>query len=221
MRRLVMVLAALVAAATTLVMADSAADAGTVRWTYINSDQKSPLLVGMPLSRAVSFAKHHRIRLDVLRVFEEAPQSTITEEPWGLPGPVLLVVSKGPPASLWAVLPGAKGPPVHKECAPGFGVDEDGNGSPATCDRNRVNVATWDYFAPRHPPVYSLGRDVTRCEVAAVYDDDHLNQTWNYTVYVMAKAYYGWTFGQEFTDQLVNAGPYADNCKRLAESDDG
>jgi hypothetical protein len=214
-----MVLASLVAATASLVMSESTADAGTVRWTYINSDQKSPLLVGMRLSRAVSFAKHHRIRLDVLRAFEEAPQSTITEEPRGLPGPVLLVVSKGLPRSLSSVLPGATGLPVHEECAPRFDVDVDSNGSPATCHGDRVNVATWDYFASEHPPMYSLGRSATRCEIAAVYDYSHLTMPMDASVYEMAKAYYGWRFGNAFFDQLINAGPYADNCKRLIPPD--
>jgi hypothetical protein len=204
------------------VMAGSAADGGTpVRWVYINSDQKSPLLVGMPLSRAISFAKDHRIRLDILRVFEAAPHSTITEEPRALPGPVLLVVSKGLPRNLWSVLPGAKGLPVHEECAPRFDVDVDSNGSPATCDGDRVNVATWDYFASEHPPMYSLGRSATRCEIAAVYDDRHLTLPMNTSVYEMAKAYYGWRFGNTFLGQLMNAGPYADNCKKLIEPDAG
>jgi hypothetical protein len=35
----------------------------------------------------------------------------------------------------------------------------------------------------------------------------------------MAKAYYGWRFGDAFTDRLINAGPYADNCKRLIAPD--
>jgi hypothetical protein len=222
-------LVALVAAVAVSVLASSSAGAGTpvpsgataVSWGYVNSGQKSPLLVGMPLRRAHSIATHHHITLDVLRVFEAAPKGTVTQEARGLPGPLLLVVSKGQPANLWAVLPRATGPPVNEECAPRFLVDEDGNGSPDICGGDRVNVATWDYFAGRQPPMMSLGRTATKCQVAADYDDDHLNLTWNDSVYEMAKAYYGWTFGKAFTVQLVNAGPYADNCKRLVEPSDG
>jgi hypothetical protein len=216
-----MVFTALVAGIASLVTAVSTADAGTpVRWVFINSNQRSPLLVGMSLKSAVTIADHHHIKLVVLRVVEESPKGTITQEPRGLPGPIELVVSEGAQSNLWAVLPGAIRPPVHEECDPSFVVDVDGNGSPDTCGADAVNVATWDYFAPRHPPMYSLGRNATRCQVAPVYDDIHLNQPWNYTVYVMARAYYGWKFGQQFTDQLVNAGPYADNCKKLAEPHD-
>src|SRR5580658_3544640 len=121
MRRPLMVFIALVAGTTSLVMTAPTAEAGTsVRWSYISSDQRSPLLVGMPLSRAVGFAKHHHIRLNVLRVFEGSRKGIVTEEPRGLPDPLLLVVSKGPPANLLTILPGAKGRPIHRECAPGF-----------------------------------------------------------------------------------------------------
>jgi hypothetical protein len=213
-----MVFTALVAGTASLVTAASTADAGTpVRWVFINSNHRSPLLVGMSLKSAVAIADHHHIKLDVLRVVENSPKGTVTQEPSGLPGPILLVVSEGAQSDLRAVLPGAKGPPVHEECDPSFVVDVDGNGSPDTCDGDRANVATWDYFARRHPPMMLLGRKTTKCQVAAAYDDDHLNLPWNYSVYEMAKAYYGWSFGRKFTGQLVNAGPYADNCKKLAE----
>ena len=217
-----MVFTALVAGTASLVTVASTADAGTpVRWVFINSNQRSPLLVGMSLKSAVAIANHHHIKLDVLRVVENSPKGTVTQEPSGLPGPIELVVSEGAQANLWAVLPGAKGPPVHEECDPSFVVDVDGNGSPDTCGGDAVNVATWDYFSPRHPPMYSLGRNATRCQIAAVYDDDHLTFPMDYSVYQMAKAYYGWTFGRQFTDQLVNAGAYADNCKKLAEPHNG
>ncbi len=57
--------------------------------------------------------------------------------------------------------------------------------------------------------------------MAAVYDNDLLTLPIDNSVYEMAKAYYGWTFGQQFTDPLVNAGPYADNCKRLVGPNGG
>jgi hypothetical protein len=203
-----MVLTALISAAASLVAVVPTADAGTpIRWAYINSDQRSPLLVEMRLSRVVGFAQHHHIKLTVLRVFESSPRGIITEEPRGLPGPILLVVSKGPPANLWAVLPGANGRPVHRECAPSFGIDFDSNGSPATCGGDRVNVATWDYFASTRPAMYSLGREATRCQVAEVYDNARLTLPMDFSVYEMSKAYYGWRFGDAFTDQLTVAGP--------------
>lgn len=216
MKRPSIVLVALLAGVASLLVPDSAANARTsVRWVYINSDKRSPLLVGMPLSDAVDFVKDQGIKLNVLRVFEDAPKGLVTQEPRGLPGPLVLVVSKGPPASLRAVLPGAHGPPVAEECAPRFVIDEDNNGSPATCgDGDSVNVAVWDYFASSRPPMYSLGRRATRCQVAAVYDFDRLNLPMDTSVYDMAKAYYGWKFGPQFIVQLANAGPYADNCKK-------
>ncbi len=134
-RNLLAVLVALIAGSAALVIADSSAGAGSpVRWGYINSGQESPLLVGMSLSRAEIVAKRHHFKLDVLRVFEDAPKGTITEEPHGLPGSLSLVVSKGRPRSLWSVLLGAKGIPVHEECAPRFDIDVDANGIPATCE---------------------------------------------------------------------------------------
>jgi hypothetical protein len=220
MRRLVLVMIALVVGATTLATPNSTADAGApVQWAYIYSNVRSPLLVGMSLKRAVTIADRYHIKLDVLLVYESSPKGTVTQEPGGLPGPILLVDSKGPQSNLRAVLPGAKGPPLHEECDPGFVVDVDGNGSPDTCGGNKVNVATWDYFAARHPAMYSLGRNATRCQVAGAYLSRHLDLTWDYSVYEMANAYYGWRFGQQFTDQLVNAGPYADGCKALVEPD--
>jgi hypothetical protein len=218
-----MVLTALVAGAAALVTAAPTVDARSpVRWEYINSDQRSPLLVGMPLSRVVGFATHHHIKLNILRVFESSPKGIVTEEPRGLPGAILLVVSKGPPANLWAVLPGAKGRPVRRECAPSFGIDFDSNASPTTCgDGDRVDVAAWDYFASSRPPMFSLGREAKRCQVAEVYNNAHLTLPMDFSVYEMAKAYYGWKFGDAFTDQLTVAGPYTDNCKKLVEPDDG
>lgn len=218
-RTLMMAVVALVIGTAAVMIGQSAATAGApVRWVVINSDQRSPLLVGLPLHRATAYANSHHIKLHVIRVFEDAAKDRVTQEPRGLPGTLWLVASKGPPKSLWAVLRGAKGPPISEECAPRFVVDEDGNGDPATCDGTRVNVATWNYFAPYRPPMYSLGRNATRCQVAAVYDEGHLDAAWNFSVYEMAKAYYGWHFGPAFTDQLVNAGSYADNCKSLTPS---
>ncbi len=66
--------------------------------------------------------------------------------------------------------------------------------------------------------MYSLGRAATRCEIAAVYDDRHLTFPMDSSVYDMAKAYYGWRFGNAFRVQLVNAGPDADNCKTLKDT---
>ena len=126
--------------------------------------------------------------------------------------PVFLVVSDGPPRDRRAVLPQAVGPPVHAECAPGFRLDADGNAGPATCQGDAVNVATWDFFAASKPPLLALGRAATECEVARVYDDDQLTAPMNFTVFELASAYYGWSFGSAFTDQLAGSGAQAAGC---------
>src|SRR5580704_16708893 len=107
------------AGAVTYAGAGSAAGAGTpIRWVFIGSGQKSPMLVGMPLSRAVDVANRYHLRLKVLRVVEDATRTTVTQEPRGLPGPLLRVVSAGPTRNLRAVLPRAKGLPSSRSVRP-------------------------------------------------------------------------------------------------------
>jgi hypothetical protein len=120
--------------------------------------------------------------------------------------PAFLVVSDGPPKNRWAVLPHAVGPPVQPECAPGFRLEADGNAGPATCPTAEVNAATWEFFAESDPPMLGLGRGATKCAIARAYHDDQLTGPMNFTVFELARTYYGWRLDPAFVDQLAGSG---------------
>jgi hypothetical protein len=160
--------------------------------------------VGLTVEQAEQVARSQGIAVRIWRVPASAPHDTVMEEVSSRPA--FLVVSDGPPKNRMAVLPHAVGPPVHPECAPGFRLEADGNAGPATCSDSAVNVATWDYLAASVPPLLGLGRGATKCAVARAYHDDQLTGPMNYTVFQLARAYYGWRFDPAFVDQLVGSG---------------
>jgi len=176
----------------------------------VTSRPQEPVFVGMTLRQAAQLARSRGVSIRVWRVPASARRGTVLQQVSDKP--VFLVVSDGPPKKLEAVLPQAVGPPVHTECASGFALDADGNAGPATCHGDEVNVATWDYFAASHPPLLALGRAAAKCEVARDYNDDQLTAPMNFTVYELAKAYYGWSLGPAFADQLVSSGAQAGGC---------
>jgi hypothetical protein len=166
--------------------------------------------VGLTLQQARQLAHAQGVDVRIWRVPAGTPAGTVMEEVSS--HPAFLIVSSGPPANRHAVLPGAMGPPVHAVCAPGFRLAADGNAGPATCPGGEVNAATWEFFAASHPPMLSLGRDASRCDVARAYDDEQLTAAMNFTVFQLANAYYGWDFGSGFTDELVGSGGVVAGC---------
>jgi len=176
----------------------------------LTPNPNEPVFVSMTLRQATQLARSRGVSVRVWRVPASAPTGTVLQQVSD--EPVFLVVSDGLPKKPEAVLPQAVGPPVHTECASGFALDADGNAAPATCHGDEVNVATWDYFAASHPPLLALGRTAAKCEVARDYDDDQLTAPMNFTVFELAQAYYGWSFGPAFSDQLVSSGAQAGGC---------
>lgn len=114
------------------------------------------------------------------------------------------------------VLEAATGPPVAGECSRGLLYTDDGSVTPLLCSGDDVNVTAWDYFAPLHLAVLSLGRKATLHDVEAalcmpgpapyVYS---LPQ--DVGAYTLAKAYYGWKFPTDPTAQL-GSGPDGVTC---------
>jgi hypothetical protein len=150
------------------------------------------------------------VQVRVWRLPTDAPAGTVLQEISSRPA--FLVVSSGPPGHRGAALRPALSPPVRPVCTPGFRLDADGNAGPATCPGGAVNAAVLEYFAASSPPMLTLGRSATRCQVARAYDDEQLTASMNFTVFELASAYNGWRFGPAFTDQLVNAGASAGGC---------
>jgi hypothetical protein len=178
--------------------------------TPATAGPQEPLFVGMTVGQAVGEARSRGVSVRVWPVPASDPAGTVMQQV--SEQPVFLVVSTGPLRQRDAVLPGAVGRPVQPECAPGFALDADGNAGPVTCHGDEVDVATWDYFAASHPPLLTLGRAATKCAVAGAYDDAQLTAAMNSTVFRLADAYYGWSFGPAFTDQLVSSGASAGGC---------
>jgi len=219
MRRLVpvtvlSVFVALVAAAAGLGITDAATTDSATKVTVAPIDTLEPgdtggqtksVFVGMSVDQASKYARSHGVAIEYWRVPTTAPSGTVLEQL--SENPVYLVVSSGPPRNLWADLPLALGPPVHLECVPGFELSADGNAGPATCAGGRVNVAVWDYVAASRPPMLALGRSASECEAARDYDDEQFTAQMNATVFALADAYYGWTFGSRLTDELDKIGP--------------
>jgi hypothetical protein len=208
---LLVVLVVAVTAGALLGVSDShKSSAATTAATAATAAPAEPLFVGMTVGQALELARSRGVSVRIWRLPASMPAGTVMQQV--SEQPVFLVVSDGPPRDRRAVLPQAVGPPVHAECAPGFRLDADGNAGPATCQGDAVNVATWDFFAASKPPLLALGRAATECEVARAYDDDQLTAPMNFTVFELASAYYGWTFGSAFTDQLAGSGAQAAVC---------
>jgi hypothetical protein len=166
--------------------------------------------VGLTVQQAEQLARSEGVRVRVWRLPTDAPAGTVLQEISSRPA--FLVVSAGPPEHRGAALRPAPTPPVHPVCTPGFRLGADGDAGPATCPGGAVNAAVWAYFAASSPPMLTLGRSATRCEVARAYNDEQLTGSMNFTVFELANAYNGWRFGQAFTDQLVSAGAAAGGC---------
>jgi hypothetical protein len=170
----------------------------------------SSQFVGLTVQQAEQLARNEGVQVRVWRLPTDAPAGTVLQEISSRPA--FLVVSAGPPAHRGAALHPALGPPVRPVCTPGFRLDADGDAGPATCPDGAVNAAVWEYFAASSPPMLTLGRSATRCAVARAYDDEQLTAPMNFTVFELANAYNGWSFGPAFTDQLVNSGAAAGGC---------
>jgi hypothetical protein len=166
--------------------------------------------VGLTVQQAEQLARSEGVQVRVWRLPADAPAGRVLQEISSRPA--FLVVSAGPPEHRGAALHPALSPPVRPVCTPGFRLDADGDAGPATCAGGAVNAAVWAYFAASSPPMLTLGRTATRCEVARAYDDEQLTASMNFTVFELADAYYGWRFGPAFTDQLVSDGAKAGGC---------
>ena len=166
--------------------------------------------VGLTVQQAEQLARSEGVQVRVWRLPADAPAGTVLQEISSRPA--FLVVSAGPPEHRGAALRPALSPPVRPVCTPGFHLDADGDAGPVTCPGGAVNAAVWEYFAASSPPMLTLGRSATRCEVARAYDDEQLTASMNFTVFELANEYNGWRFGPAFTDQLVSAGAAAGGC---------
>ena len=166
--------------------------------------------VGLTVQQAEQLARNEGVQVRVWRLPTDATAGTVLQEISSRPA--FLVVSAGPPAHRGPALHPAPGPPVRPVCTPGS------DSAPTATPRRRrvrdgaVNAAVWEYFAASNPPMLTLGRSATRCEVARAYDDEQLTGPMNFTVFELANAYNGWSFGPAFTDQLVNSGAAAGGC---------
>jgi hypothetical protein len=170
----------------------------------------SSQFVGLTVQQAERLARSEGVQVRVWRLPTDAPAGTVLQEISSRPA--FLVVSAGPPEHRGAALRPALSPPVRPVCTPGFQLEIDGDAGPATCSGGAVNAAVWEYFAASSPPMLTLGRSATRCQVARAYDDEQLTASMNFTVFELANAYNGWRFGPSFTDQLVSGGATASGC---------
>ena len=169
--------------------------------------------VGLTLSQARAFAKHcGRSLYYAWKVPASAPPGmVISENPEG----TRLVVSTGPLTNPWGVLRGAAGPPVARECTATIHLAEDGTAGPLTCNGTHVNVEAWDYYATFRPPIMSLPRGLSACQVAAHVSDggSSLSIPQRLDAFELANVYNGWHVPYGLAAHVLNVGPpYKDTC---------
>jgi hypothetical protein len=148
---------------------------------------------------------------NVYRVPDRAPAGTVISQDPVNPGG-RLVVSTGPLRHRWAVLAGAKNPPVRSECAAPLRLDADGNAGPLTCGNDQVNVEAWDYFALNHFPVMSLPRGSSECRVVGTITKDYVSVPINDSAFQLANVYNGWRIPEGLAAHVLVSTPYNDPC---------
>ena len=170
-----------------------------------------PVFVGMTVDQALASARSRGLTVRIWRLPASVPAGTVMQQV--SEDPVFLVVSTppsgGPPNGAAPSGRAARPPRVRTRVPARRGRQRRARDVPRP---HAVNVAAWDYFAASKPPMLALGRAATECAVARAYDDDQLTAPMNFTVFELASAYYGWSFGPAFTDQLAGSRPPAVGC---------
>lgn len=145
--------------------------------------------------------------LDIIKMPSYAPIATVIGQ-WpvgcaknfGHHFTTYLFVSSGPWSSERETLPLATQGPMRPECLVAVTPTADGNDYPLTCAHGRVNVAAWESYAELLPRLFTLGRQASRCQVYEAELRPALSREESLTVpevdasYVLAHAYYDWTF---------------------------
>ena len=174
--------------------------------------------VGLTLSAAKALAHRcHQSVGYVYRVPDAAPADTVVSQSQPYTGN-RLVVSTGPLADAWSILPLAARPPVAAECTATLRLDQDGNAGPLTCRGIHVNVEAWDYFAHIHAPIMSLPRHQTVCQVAKVIGLYYVSGPVSYSVFELANVYNGWRVPGALAGHILMDNPYHDTCKHELHS---
>jgi hypothetical protein len=147
--------------------------------------------------------------VEVYKVPDAAPAGTVVSESLEFNR---VVVSTGPLTDRWAVLPGAKNPPVVAKCTATLQLDEDDNAGPLTCGADRVNVEAWYYFAIFRPPVMALPRTSSACQVAGYIALTGATVPIDSSAAGLASAYDGWHIPTALVDHILVGVPYEDRC---------
>ena len=84
----------------------------------------------------------------------------------------------------------------------------DGNAGPVTCPNGDVNVLAWKYFAPDKPKVMALGPYASPLQVLSAMCADMPHSTYPIegSIEKISAAYYGWQFGIDMAQALVDGG---------------
>jgi hypothetical protein len=167
-----------------------------VRYVY-GPTHSYALLSGMSLAQAQTVAQGEGVHLLVMRVPAVAPPGTVIAQDLNFQEQQIVVVSDGRLHNSFAVLSPAKVPPVHRECAGGLVLYEDGNVGPLTCDGG-VNVGAWENLSHGDSPLMSLGKNPSQDQViAAICAGGRYTVNVLDSVYDLASTYYGWHFGEQ------------------------
>jgi hypothetical protein len=173
-------------------------------------------LTGLPIAVAKRVATSEGVRLFVMKVPAQAPAGQVLGQDLNFQKDQTVVVSTGPLQDSFRILSPATVPPVHRECAGGLALDEDGNVGPLVC-HGGVNVGAWEAFARIGIPVLALGRDPTELQVLkAICASGAYTSPMNDSAYQLAEEYYGWKFGEQLFEDYVY-GLHGKRCAHLNE----
>ena len=108
-------------------------------------------------------------------------------------------------------LPPATERPVGQLCSAPIQVKADGNAAPLLCRGGEVNVIAWRHYADVSNTVLGLGQNPTQGQVeGALCADIRLNHATppiETSGYLLAKAYYGWSFPTDPTQVMYKSPP--------------
>jgi hypothetical protein len=169
-------------------------------------------LTGLSLQAAKDRAHALGIRLLVVNVPSEAPLGQVVDQDPTQAQEQVVLVSTGPLVHPLAKLAGAKNSPVHLECMVALRIDEDGNAGPLTCGNGHVNVEAWDYFARLHLPVMELPKGSSECQVVSFIRRGFVSAPVNYSGFVLARAYNGWSIPKSLGAQVLDSQPSLGIC---------
>ena len=145
---------------------------------------------------------------------DATPTPTVASSPSPSPSPSAAASNDPRPVGSpvpQQILPPATERPVGQLCSAPIQVTANGNAGPLLCRGGEVNVLAWRYYADVSNTVLGLGQNPTQGQVEGALCADlrlnHATPPIESSGYVLAKAYYSWSFLTDPTQVMYKSPP--------------